>query len=374
MPQNPTETVSSTRSSRAFREMRRAMRHLVFRRSASVEENVLPSRIRNRGTSYPVDRPLCCLLSLQQTIGNQGVQRLCRGSSSQGKFRIGRLKDIHEHGAGRGADDAMPVRGAATGGKRAPSGVFLESAHLMPRSPIPVVRQSITALTTGRGDPATVQREAGSVSCRNPTGRVREIVGDDPVAIVRSADARAIQLLDRAIEGIVHARSQVTNWGTPAWPVVSDALAAAVGNRFGIDPADREVWISTRRHTPLGSPTIALLLYRLRRTREVLAGGRIRYRCLDRPPCPRMSQPGEVVLGAEAFGEYGANLIFLCEGFWRTNLTDDDRAIILVHEAFHIYFGGIDRGRNMWNAHCVDQFIADLNDIPIREDYQGACG
>ncbi|MFZ7127162.1 MAG: hypothetical protein ACOWWM_13495 [Desulfobacterales bacterium] len=218
-----------------------------------------------------------------------------------------------------------------------------------------------------------LQRAVRSISCPNPTGRVRDIVGDNPLTTVQTADAMAIRFLDNAIAELAHGQARVRSGEPPAWPTTSDSLAAGLRNRFAIEAADPEVWTSTSRHTRSGSPTVTLLLTRLRHTREVLAGGRIRYRCLERPPCPPMSLPGEVVLGIWAAAEAGGDEIFLCEGFWRRETTDALRALTLIHEAFHVYFGGIDQGRNMWNAHCIDQFIADLNGVPVLEAFEGAC-
>lgn len=237
----------------------------------------------------------------------------------------------------------------------------------------PPVKPRLTAGSMQKA-PGFLQRRVGSVACRNPTGRVRDIVGDDPLATVQDADTRAIRFLDSAIAALEHGQSQIRGGEPAAWPTISDTVAVSLRNRFGIDPTDPEIWTSQRRLTRSGSPTVSLLLIRLHRTRAVLAGGRIHYRCLDWPPCPPMSRPGEVVLGALAWGEAGGDRIYLCEGFWRPTTTDDQRGLVLAHEAFHVYFEGIDTGRNMWNAHCIEQFLADVNDVPIGEDFEGACG
>ncbi len=30
-------------------------------------------------------------------------------------------------------------------------------------------------------------------------------------------------------------------------------------------------------------------------------------------------------------------------------------------------------GRNMWNAHCLDHFIADVHGLPVTEGYETNC-
>lgn len=246
-----------------------------------------------------------------------------------------------------------------------------ELAHVIQQNP---PRSKLSSSVSGSGSKESIdhlQRAVRSVSCQNPSGRARDIVGNNPFGTVQAADTRAIELLDNAIRELVNAQEQIRGGGHPAWPVTSDVVGVALRERFGMNPEDREIWVSRQRFTPRGVPTVSLLIFRLERTREVLAGGRIQYRCLDRPPCPPMSKPGEAVFGAQAFGS-PEGMIYLCEGFWR-DLSRDEQALTLVHEAFHVYFVGIDRERNMWNAHCIDKFVADVNSVTIPKDLEGCC-
>ncbi len=249
-----------------------------------------------------------------------------------------------------------------------------ELVHVVQQSPRHHRGEYGLARTISRAAHGMIQRAVGYVGCRNATGRVREIVRDDPVGTVQAADARAIALLDRTIADLAYTRTQIRDGEPVAWPTIQDSVAAGLRDRFGLDPENREIWTTGRRHTRAGDPSIRLLLMRLRGARRLLAGGNIRYECLTSPPCPRMSGPDEVVLGADAFGECYGNTITLCEGFWRAERSVNDRARMLIHEAFHLFFCGTDAGRNMWNAHCIDQFIADVHGITIQEDYEGACG
>lgn len=219
-----------------------------------------------------------------------------------------------------------------------------------------------------------VQRAVRFLSCQNPTGRVREIVGDNPMDTLQAADTRAIQLLDNTIGELEYTQAQIRRGEPPLWPTISDAVGMGLQNRFGLNPHDREIWTTTRRQTRGGNPTITLLIFRLRHTREALASGSIRYGCLERPPCPPMSTPGTVVLGPFAFTDSGEYRVYLCERFWNhPEFGTDERSLTLIHEAFHVYFVGIDSGRNMWNANCIDYFVADSNGVTIPEDLEGCC-
>jgi hypothetical protein len=237
-------------------------------------------------------------------------------------------------------------------------------------------KMSLSGITTSSSKRVydCLQRAVRSVSCQNPSGRVREIVGDNPLGTVQAADARAIALLDNAIGELVRTQEQIRSGDEAAWPAISDALAWSLRDRLGIDPENRELWTSRQRLTPRGVPTIALLLFRLNRVRETLAGGQIRYRCLDRPPCPPMSEPDEVVLGGGlAFAEQEQFRIILCEGFWRDDNVDN-HALTLVHEAFHLYFGAPEHsGRNMWNPYCIELFVYDSSGATIPEGLERCC-
>jgi len=239
------------------------------------------------------------------------------------------------------------------------------------------------AQQTSRGGSAPVpkgggrwlQRAVRSVSCRDASGRVREIVGDDPVGAVQAADARAIELLDGAIEALAYTQEQIRG-GPPAaagWPTISDRLGVALRDSFGMVPEDSELWTSRRYVTNSGAPTGGRHVRAPVVVRDVLAGGVLRYRCLDRPPCPPMSKPDEMVIGAVAFGDPQEYRIYLCEGFWRFD-SNDERALTLVHEAFHIYFDAPRHaGRNMWNPFCIEIFVGDANGLALPEGYERCC-
>jgi hypothetical protein len=288
------------------------------------------------------------------------------------------FRDVRVHTDAPAAESAQAVNALAytvgsdvvfAGGEYAPHTAM--GKKLLAHELVHVAQQE----PASKGNRARLQRAVRSVSCHNPTGRVREIVGNDPLATVQAADARAIELLDNAIEALASTQAQIRG-GEPAaagWPTISDRLGMALRDWFGVTPEDPELWTSSRHVTVRGVPTIALLLFRLRRVREVLAAGGVRYRCLDRPPCPPMSKPNEVVIGAVAFADSQEYRIYLCEGFWRFD-SRDERALTLVHEAFHIYFDApLHAGRNMWNPFCIEIFVAEAGGVPIPEGYERCC-
>lgn len=213
-----------------------------------------------------------------------------------------------------------------------------------------------------------VQREVreGMVSCRNPSDRVRKIVGDDPVATIRAADARAIEMLDNVIEELDSSRASVLAGEPASWPNLSDRLGAALRDRFGLDPNNEEIWTGT------GAGTVHVIAKRFRAVRGLLSSGFIKYRCLATGRIDTSFFTGKgCEEGDWAFSFAGESHVFLCKPWWKDSR--DEQANTLVHEALHIYFPHINDKGHLTNAHCYDQFLSDLNDAPIPLSSQGFC-
>ena len=86
--------------------------------SAKTPETKKPVTVQARKSQFnsPATSPIDYILSLQQTIGNQAVQRLMRddcgplsavGGRIQAKLRIGQPNDVYEQEADRVADQVM---------------------------------------------------------------------------------------------------------------------------------------------------------------------------------------------------------------------------------------------------------------------------
>jgi hypothetical protein len=233
----------------------------------------------------------------------------------------------------------------------------------------------------GFDSPSRSPRQVRSnfVSCNPANAAVTAITGADPLGAIRQAAARGVQMLDRAINQLQIARNRVRNGAAPVAPAVSDVIRDALQNRFHMVAGNRNIW------TQSDPRSVLVLIRRLRGARQILADGWMRYTCLG-PIAPARVTLGSgsnscTVLGCEpgeiAFTCGGISRIVLCRLFWRddaNNPTDVDfRASILAHEAIHIYFGFIADSGRFANAHCYQQFVMDLNGVPVPTELQGQC-
>jgi len=192
---------------------------------------------------------------------------------------------------------------------------------------------------------------------------------DDPVAVIRAADTKAIELLDSTIAELEHARSRIVDDGQPvAWPTVSDHTAASLRTRMLLDPNDSAIWTGT------GPRTVAFVVKWLKNIRKILDGGHVKYTCLDvDTDCPS---------GTWASAIPGQYRIYLCRKWWRGGDGSEteavkllNRASSLIHEASHIYYDTVDdAGRGIWRADCLEQLVSDLSGEHIPAAFEEACG
>ncbi len=196
----------------------------------------------------------------------------------------------------------------------------------------------------------------GRVSCHGyPAtwpifGRMGVAGGTDAVNAIQAAVNRAVALLDDAIAELEYSRGRIRA-GEPAdWPVISDTVARSLRRRLRLNPGRRRTW------TGSGPGTVEIAIRWYRHIRRILAGNWMRYNCWG-PDCGA---------GDYAWTRDGEYRIRLCSGFWGGSL--DTRAITLIHEASHVYYGTADSGRGLGSAYCMEQFICDLNTLNVCED------
>jgi hypothetical protein len=208
------------------------------------------------------------------------------------------------------------------------------------------------------------------VSCNPPSVAIAATTGSDPVGVITAANTRAIELLDNAIDELQHTRDQIVAGEPVAWPVISDTTASALQNRFHIDANDRNVW------TGRGEGTVDVIIRRLRGARQILDDGAMRYQCLGGANVD-FTFGGVHCVGAGCTGGTravscaGASRLVLCTPFWSDPA--DDQASTLMHECFHIYFAFIGDTGNLANAHCYEQFVSELNNVPVPAIFVGMC-
>lgn len=213
---------------------------------------------------------------------------------------------------------------------------------------------------------------ANFVDCNRPNAATAAITGPDPVGTIRRANVRAIAMLDAAISELRGTRQRILAGAVVGSPAISDATGQALQNRFGLDPNNRAIWIST------GERSVHILIRRLLGARQILADGWMRYTCLGAPSvtlggcattpgngCPA-DRPNRRAVSCG-----GHSRIVLCRAWWRDSVTD--QASTLMHECFHIYFAFIRDAGIFANAHCYEQLVLDLNGLPPTAGFENAC-
>jgi hypothetical protein len=224
-----------------------------------------------------------------------------------------------------------------------------------------VMQQTNSTLSASRSDQVQRAVDSKRVSCeRYPrTYPIFTAIGTvNPAGVIQAADIRAIQMLDNVINELTDIRRRVQAGEPPAWPLISDALAASMRDRLRLDSTNVQVWTGT------GPGTVEIIIRWFSNVRAILNSGRINYTCLD-PDCDPDDWASAITGNAR---------IFLCRLFWRDTFDPvNGRALTLIHEAAHIYYGLEDSGSGAGNAHCLEQFMTDANGVTIHPDSVGLC-
>ncbi len=201
----------------------------------------------------------------------------------------------------------------------------------------------------------------GRVSCRNarPGSRILTRINTaDPVGTIQAADAAAIRMLDTVIDTLVTNRDAVRGGAPVAWPTIGDATARALRTRLGLDPNDPAIW------TGNGARTVNTVIRRFQGARRLLVGGGLSYQCMGSPSVSSHSgcSGPDCTAGDDASTCPPSRLVVLCDGFWGYD-NADDRGLVLLHEAMHIFFDVVGDTGRFANAGCYDQLIGDLHGL-----------
>lgn len=213
-----------------------------------------------------------------------------------------------------------------------------------------------------------VQRKVvtSKVDCRSPSKKQQKTVGKDPVGTIASADARAIKMIDLVISVLEGGRQRIIGGAPIAWPTLSDAVAVGLKKRFGLDYNDKAVWTGT------GAGTVFKIIARYKAVKTLLESGKLHYICLAPKKIKRSYYSGEGCAGEWAFAFDGENEMFLCKPWWQASA--DNKATTLMHEAIHVVYAGVgDDGAKLKNAHCYEQYLADINGVSVPKAFKGSC-
>ena len=233
----------------------------------------------------------------------------------------------------------------------------VEGKHLLAHELTHVVQQN-------RGKPSVIQRtvDPARVSCESYQPRenfpIFSIIGtNDPVTVIQETVDRSIALLDNTIDELELTRQRICNEGEPiGWPAIADQTANSLLRRFRLQPDNRNVWCGN------GRGTVQRRITWFRNVRNILNSDIVNYVCLG-----TLCQANDW-----AYAFPGTRNIGLCRTFW--NSTDvDQRAITLIHEAFHLYYDLPHDAPVDHIIYCHELFIGDLNNITLPEWVQNRC-
>ena len=354
---------------------------------AQVEEEEEEPEVQAKSDTTPVVTPRV-KAELEATRGSGAP--LSRNVRAFMEPRLGRdLSSVRVHTGGGAAGLARQLRAQAftrgadvyfASGKYAPetaAGKRLlahELAHVGQQTrgrkglrKVPVIRRKV--------DPKKVS--CGRLT-RTASGRKRlkKLIGTtNPVGEIQAADGQAIRMLDKVIKELrrVQRLARRAPASTIPWTRTisfNHKLANLMRACFNMEAWDKKVWTSRRHMTRKGkirrgetlfkqsirkpSPTVTLLLKRLGSLRSILNGGWIWYTCVG-GRCHKVR--------TRAYAYYRRYRIYFCGRLWKTMKPADQRGLVLIHEAFHIYYGGTDRYFGIWSAWAIHRFVGDFNGV-----------
>jgi hypothetical protein len=195
----------------------------------------------------------------------------------------------------------------------------------------------------------------------------------DPGAVITAAVARALEMLDNTIGELINARNAVCRGEPPAWPLIGDITADWLKNRLGVCIDDVRAWTAGT----FVNRSVAEVIRRLTRVRNLIASNVIRYICHD-----GQCSPGDwaFVLIDPTCQQTVPTIIRLCQAFWArgAGVSPGDHAEFqaqtIVHEASHLYHCTEDvRGASIGVAECLAQFVAATNNSPIDPHFASRC-
>jgi hypothetical protein len=194
-----------------------------------------------------------------------------------------------------------------------------------------------------------------------------------PQAVIAAAVTRALEMMDSAIEELANARTAVCRGEPPGWPLIGDVTAEWLNNRLGVCVGDVRVWTAGT----FVNGSVAEVIRRLIRVRNLIASNAIRYVCHD-----TQCTPGDwaFVLIDPTCKQTPPAIIRLCRNFWVAGPGVDPgdhaefQAQTIIHEASHLYHCSADvRGASIGVAECLAQFVAATNGSPIDPKFRTRC-
>lgn len=202
-------------------------------------------------------------------------------------------------------------------------------------------------------DPKKVS--CGSYKADHPT--IKVIGTTTPVDTLKAANTKAISLLESTIGTLEFIRGKVSAGTDPSYPTFSDCTGMSLKTRFKMNPESKSTWV--------GKGKTETLVKWYKKIKDILSGDKMKYTCID-----KFADCGVASWGAAIPGQYR---IYLCKPWWSASLAD--QGLTLIHETSHIYYDTDDYiGATVMNAHCLEKFVAETNNIPIVKQFEKGCG
>ncbi len=307
---------------------------------------------------------------VSEVLSSGGGQPIEGGTRQFMESRFGHdFSQVRIHTDARAAESASAIRARAyTSGRNVVfgSGEYQPGGEGGKRL---LAHELVHVEQQGSREANAVQRKVGAnnVSCAtlpkdpNKYPIYKAMNTTDPLGEIQNADSRAIQLLNDTIgmlqKGIDYAKK---SGNAPAFPDFSDCFGSALKSQMLLNPDNPATW------TKEGPGTVSHVMNRFIKLKGVFDGGFMQYVCIS-TDCIRLGNPVAFVWTLQT--NYNLKL---CSKFWKMGL--DDRALTFIHELSHVYFKTEDWGfKGPGSAHCLEQFVAAINFIPVPKEFQDAC-
>jgi len=207
-------------------------------------------------------------------------------------------------------------------------------------------------------------KEASRVRCPGRT---------DAQQILAPIVRDAVKMLDRTIAELVSARESACRGEPLGWPNLREITACWLKYKLGVCIDDPATWTAGT----FVSGSIAEVIRRLVRPRDLLASNEITYVCLAN--CPQNVVARSPVLDEHRHCIAGTppREIRLCPLFWQESMAPF-RGLTLIHEAVHLTHCGDEDdtvGVSIGSPECLAQFVAATNGRrPVHPNLVGRCG
>jgi len=208
-------------------------------------------------------------------------------------------------------------------------------------------------------------------------GRVKCPTPADAVRILTATVARAVAMLDNTIGELIRAREAACRGEPLGWPALGDVTACWLKYRLGVCIDDLSAWTKGPfRKSPAEPTSVAEIIRRLVKPRNLLASNQIVYECDSGCP-PNWNAR---VFATDASGvclRTPARVIHLCTPFWRPEHAQF-REQTIIHEAVHLTHcapGDEDTQprASIGSPECLAQFVVATNGKKLDPDFVSRC-